>query len=258
MKQAIALSLSILLGLLAVFAMRSHIEREKASTKVKVDEVEVLFASQPVLSGAPLTKNMVQIRTLPSSAVSSDMVKPHELIEIMDKAIQREVNRGGPIFHSDFLKAKMEALTGILPGRRLVSVPVSQVTGISGLIKPGDRVDILYSHQVVGRNDTKATTEMLIENITVHATDNKTVDTGLVAKQRQKLYSTLTLLATPTEAAVLTNASREGTLTFLLRSPKDLRPGTFSGKVNATNLTELAKTANRDRWKGGSSKGNQR
>jgi pilus assembly protein CpaB len=186
------------------------------------------------------------------------MVKPHEMTEIRNKAIQREVNRGGPIFHSDFLKAKMEALTGILPGRRLVSVPVSQVTGISGLIKPGDRVDILFSHQVVGRSNTKATTEMLMENVTVHATDNKTVDTGLVSKQRMKLYSTLTLLATPTEAAVLTNASREGTLTFLLRSPKDLRPGTFVGKVDADNLSELAKSANRERWKGGNAKGTKR
>lgn len=254
MKQAIALSLSILLGLLAVFAMRSHIQRETATSQVKIDEVEVIFASQPILSGTAISDGLLTIKKLPVTAVTPDMVKPHEMTEIRNKAIQREVNRGGPIFHSDFLKAKMEALTGILPGRRLVSVPVSQVTGISGLIKPGDRVDILYSHQVVGRSNTKATTQMLIENITVHATDNKTVDTGLVSKQRAKLYSTLTLLATPTEAAVLTNASREGTLTFLLRSPKDLRPGTFTGEVDAANLKEMAKAANRERWKGGKTK----
>ena len=54
----------------------------------------------------------------------------------------REINRGGP-FPPD-LGSRGRSMSEVNVGRRLISVSVSLVTGVSGLVQPGHRVDLFY------------------------------------------------------------------------------------------------------------------
>jgi pilus assembly protein CpaB len=251
MRQAFALIISIALGLLAVFAMKNYIAQEKKSSVQKIDMVEVLFSKRHLPPKTVLQRSDVYPSFLPSGSVTPDMVKPHEFIEINGLSVHREVNRGGPLFHSDFLSTQRKYISEVQKGRRLISIAVNQISGVSGLIRPGQRVDILYStvESSFGAAKGQSQTVMLLENVSVHATDDKTVDIPLAFNQKRAGYSTVTFSVTPTEAVILTNASRQGVITLALRSKDDFTPSALKGNINDKNLLDSAKRANAERWK---------
>jgi pilus assembly protein CpaB len=96
------------------------------------------------------------------------------------------------------------------PGMRAMSIGVSQVSGISGFILPGDRVDILW--------DVKASskgfpfTQTLMRDIRVIAIDQKTQASGATPAK------TITLELTPVQVEALSLANNMGSLEFVLRS----------------------------------------
>ena len=122
---------------------------------------------------------------------------------ITDKRVVRPGDRG-------FLAAMLAE------GHRALSVPVNAASGISGLIFPGDRVDVILSHSIraegAGRNERKAS-ETVLSNIRVLALDQRTDDVDgerLVAK-------TATLEVDPKEAEKLSLAQKLGDLSLSLR-----------------------------------------
>jgi pilus assembly protein CpaB len=250
MRQALALVISIVLGLLAVFAMKNYINREKTTTGQVEEMVKVLFVKRHLSAGTKLMQSDIDVMKFPLKSVSSDMVKSHEIIEIAGKVLRREINRGGPLFHSDFLTERRKVITSIAKGRRLVSVPVNQISGVSGLIKPGNRVDILLTY-IAESNALKnvSKTILLLQNVSVYATDSTTATLPQrFGFKKKNSYSTLTLSVTPTEAALLTNATSLGSIGFLLRSNEDFGKAPAGLHINVKNIEEKAKEANNLRW----------
>ena len=66
------------------------------------------------------------------------------------------INRGEQVLQNKVIKPGPE--TGlslqIAPGKRALSLPVDEVRGISRLLKPGDRIDIITALDI-GRGDVK-------------------------------------------------------------------------------------------------------
>ncbi len=250
MRQALALVISIVLGLLAVFAMKNYINREKNTTEKTEEMVKVLFVKRHLAAGTKLMLADIQPKDFPLSSITPDMVKIHEKIEIEGKVIRREINRGGPLFHSDFLSERRKIVSSIAKGRRLVSLPVNQISGVSGLIKPGNRVDILLtltSTEKTQKNLTK--TILLLQNVSIYATDSQTATISeRFGLKKKRSYSTLTLSATPTEAALLTNAVSLGSISFILRSNDDFGRTPSNLTINVQNIEQKAREANEKRW----------
>ena len=101
-------------------------------------------------------------------------------------------------------------------GHRALSVPVNAASGISGLIFPGDRVDLILSYSIKeegqDRNERKAS-ETVLSDIRVLALDQRTDDVDgerVVAK-------TATLEVDPKEAEKLSLAQQLGDLSLSLR-----------------------------------------
>jgi pilus assembly protein CpaB len=251
MRQSLALIVSIVLGLLAVFAMKNYINQEKKSSIVQVDMVEVIFSKRHLPSRSVLKNADLYPVFLPSDSTTPDMIKRHEVVEILGKSIQREINRGGPLFHSDFLGAQQKNISIVSKGRRLVSISVNQVSGVSGLIRPGQRVDILFSSMTsrLSSNKAEAETSLLLENISVYATDSQTIDIPLAFNQKHSGYSTITFSVTPLEALILTSATRQGQITLLLRSKDDFTASELKEPVDSKSLLPLSRKANELRWK---------
>ena len=231
------------MGLLAVFAMRNYIQQETASNVEDTSTVQVLITTRHLSPNTPITRDDLIYINLPENNVSPDMVLPHEIIEVEGRRVRREIHRGGPLFHSDFLDDQLENASTIVPGRRLVTVGVSQVSGVAGLVKPGQRVDILYTTE---NKEKEAVTHLLLENVSVYAVDNRTIaypNRG----GRKANYSSLTLSVQIQEAAILSTASRSGTLTFAIRSRDDFKSAGGDIQVDQTNLLPRAKAANKKR-----------
>jgi pilus assembly protein CpaB len=139
---------------------------------------------------------------------------------ITDRRVVRPGDRG-------FLAAMLAS------GHRALSVPVNAASGISGLIFPGDRVDVILSHTIqedgAGANQRKAS-ETVLSDIRVLALDQRTDDVDgerVVAK-------TATLEVDPKEAEKLSLAQKLGDLSLSLRpiardgDPKEPTRPTFT------------------------------
>ena len=141
---------------------------------------------------------------------------------ITDRRVVRPGDRG-------FLAAMLAS------GHRALSVPVNAASGISGLIFPGDRVDVILSHTIqedgAAANQRKAS-ETVLSDIRVLALDQRTDDVDgerVVAK-------TATLEVDPKEAEKLSLAQKLGDLSLSLRPIA--RDGDPKGPTRPTFTTD--------------------
>ncbi len=135
-----------------------------------------------------------------------------------------------------------------------MSINVDAVTGVSGLINPGDSVDILATiTEGEGRAKLEAAsvkTMRVLSDVTVLAVDNRMSATSNSLDTRRgygRNYANLTLAVTPMESQLLVYLQEHATLTFVLRPQTEVGQEGELPEVSASNVTELAKEANKER-----------
>jgi len=104
----------------------------------------------------------------------------------------------------------------VRPNMRAASVEVNQVSGVSGFVLPGDRVDVLITVAPPGVNEN-AVTRTLLQNLEVLAAGQKTAQDN---KQNLNVQA-VTLLVDPKGAEMLAHARHEGEIGLVLRNPED-------------------------------------
>ncbi len=106
----------------------------------------------------------------------------------------------------------------IPPGMRAVSVPVDEVSDISGFILPHAHVDILVAvaNQGEGHAD-KPFSKIVLQNVEVLAVAQEVED----KKDEPDLVKVVTVLVTPQDAERLALATREGVLHLAMRNYSD-------------------------------------
>ncbi len=114
----------------------------------------------------------------------------------------------------------------LTPGKRAMSVSVSSDTAVGGFILPGDRVDVLSTHDAStggsegGSGVGKVTVaETVLQNIRVLALDQ---NTAAEKDAKSIVAATATLEVGPVEAEALARAKAAGPITLALRAYTDL------------------------------------
>lgn len=108
-----------------------------------------------------------------------------------------------------------EKILHLSPGMRAIALPVTPETSVAGLLKNGDRVDVLLSFQ--HEADTKAIRTVL-RNVRIIATDLKTGQAGAEADDPPKI---ITFELTSEGAQVLALAQQMGSLLLVLSSARE-------------------------------------
>ncbi len=104
----------------------------------------------------------------------------------------------------------------ISPAMRASSIQVDKVSGVSGFILPGDRVDVILT--VKGQASSRETVaKTILQNVEILAAGEKTQEKGNMVITVQSV----TLLVYPEGAQALALASSEGKLHLALRNPID-------------------------------------
>ena len=99
---------------------------------------------------------------------------------------------------------------------RAASLEVNQVSGVSGFVLPGDRVDVLVT--VDGRNPNEdAITRTVLQNVEVLAAGQKTEQQD----NKPITVQAVTILVMPDGAETLALAEHEGKIHLVLRNPDD-------------------------------------
>lgn len=142
-----------------------------------------------------------------------------DIAEVIDRSITQPVLANDPITANRVTeKGAGFGLAPMIPeGFRAIAVAVNQVSGVSGFIIPGSRVDILLSASPDASSGEMLTTTVL-ENITVLSTGHRQQPNQ---NGQPENVPVVNMLMTPEDAELLTLATQEGRIQLILRNPKD-------------------------------------
>jgi pilus assembly protein CpaB len=105
------------------------------------------------------------------------------------------------------------------PGMRAVSVQIDKVKGVSGLIEPGDYVDVLAETPKAGPEPAPAAA--ILRGVRVLAIGDTLENSQATPSPQEENSQTVTLEVTPKQADLLVMADINATLRLALRSPKE-------------------------------------
>ncbi|HNR21714.1 MAG TPA: Flp pilus assembly protein CpaB [Steroidobacteraceae bacterium] len=103
--------------------------------------------------------------------------------------------------------------------RRAITLAVDEINGFSGMLAPGNVIDLLYTPDPGAATARRAIVQPLLEGVTVLATGRSTRQSPGSARQGgiDSDYATVTLEVTPIDAQRIVLAQRTGEVTVLLR-----------------------------------------
>ena len=205
-------------------AQQRTVEAEAAPMPPPPVQKSVLVARSAIPRGQILKPTDLAWQTWPDGGLDRAYIqKGAKTIEDFAGWVARDpFGPGEPITESKVVAPGSRGfLAAVLsPGMRAVSVPVSNTSGISGFVLPGDQVDILITHSLAdnssGKADAKHHTaaETVLHDVRVIGIDQKLDNKGgeaVVAK-------TATLEVTPKQSEIIAVASEIGKLSLSLRS----------------------------------------
>jgi pilus assembly protein CpaB len=120
----------------------------------------------------------------------------------------------------------------IEPGHRAVSVQITDVSGVAGLIQPGSRVDVLFTRP---GSMAEAITSTILQNVRVLAM-GRTISVGQPVDPKAPKVPVATLIVTPQDAQKLELAKNEGKISLSLRNPQDNISAQAEGPVTTEVL----------------------
>jgi pilus assembly protein CpaB len=174
----------LFLGLAAImfFVTVSIFSGKKAEAPHKVEMVptiKVVVPLVPISEGKTLSYNDVTAVKWPKEYLPKHSTFG-EVSDVVGRVAKQDLFPGEPIFTEKLSGSDTKGgLPAVIPqGLRAVSVAVTEVKGVAGFVKPGDRVDVLSTFEVdkEGTSDKLRTTRTVLQNVLVLASAQTMVD----------------------------------------------------------------------------------
>jgi pilus assembly protein CpaB len=190
---------------------------------------EVLVATRSLPVGSIIDAEALKFQRWPEGLVQPAYFikgKPGaDPASLLGTVVRNEITAGQPLTSGALIKPGERGFlaAALGPGMRAVTVGVSATSGVAGFVFPGDRVDIVLTQELEGDEDdqTLKTSETIIRNVRVLATDQRMDVKGEDGKPVVERIATVTLEATPKIAEKIAVAGRIGELSLSLRSIAD-------------------------------------
>jgi pilus assembly protein CpaB len=244
-----AVALGVLAAGLGWYYLRAS-EREIAASLEKDADSQrrdVVVARQALADGVNVMPNMVAKRSVPNEYVHNDALTPETFQQFVGRTLTVPVAPGKPLLASFFAQPRKVFAQEIEQGVRAVTIPVDEISSISGMLRAGDRIDFMY---VVDKGAAAAGGEPsvvvpLLQDVEVRATGQITSEQFAALRRRpdvaadadpyaQQRYSTVTVAIQPQDAQKLILAQRLGKIVAALRNPEDR--ATMHTGVDAVDL----------------------
>lgn len=216
-------AIAVILGLIVVYLANSFFSGVEQRGQREIEQsrlVQILVASQPLAFGTTLTAQNTKLVGWPVGSIPEGAYKTSIGVVGNPKGPRvalRPIAVGEPILASKISGADGRAsISALLPdGMRAASVKIDAVSGVGGLISPGDIVDVLVTRKMAGEaSDADQMTDILLENLRVIAVDQ-------IADENQteaKVAKTVTLEVDPVGAQKLALAQEVGSVSLALRN----------------------------------------
>ncbi|MFB0613511.1 Flp pilus assembly protein CpaB [Aurantiacibacter poecillastricola] len=198
----------------------------EAAAEVEPTGPKVLVAKRSLPVGTIVTADAVAYQLWPQELVQDAYFIDGEanMEVLLGTVVRHPITAGEPVTQGSLVapgdRGFLAAALG--PGMRAVTVPVSARTGVAGFVFPGDRVDMVLTQTVSGEEGSLQTSETILTNLRVLATDQSTETTTNESGQTVvRAFRTVTMEVTPRIAEKIAVAQTIGTLSLSLRSIAD-------------------------------------
>ena len=257
------LLIGVFLAIVAFVGIVLIVQGNKGGSQGPATELPTVFAAKPITLGTEITADMLTVTTTKVTERASNAFASASLL--LGKIAAKDIAQGKQLTDDDFNRGANITQLSVPPGMRAIAVTVDQGSGVGTVIRTGDYVDLL-----VGITGDK------FPVITLNPTDDSfTVVSGINATSSKLLLQGMqvigTLLPPPTtqqggggatpapgaepstnlngqseivilaveaqQVEVIKFAQIDGSISLVLRSPKDFRDDQGNPIVPPPNAT---------------------
>lgn len=272
MRSKAALGLSIVLGVLAVAVMAVYVGRQETVLLEQAEMKDVLVATSDILQNTVLDERLLQRIQVPAKYLQPKALS--DVAAARGRVVSVPIPAGAQILGTYLTDLGETALSYEVPrGRRAITIAVSDVTGVGGLVRPGNFVDILgtfeygrptgYQNGRVVYADEKTETMTMMQNVQVVAVEREhtrerpaartqgealtmgqqeaAVEEETAAREaaRTRSITNVTVIVAPPQVQELVLAQQIGTLTLALRSNLDAGQVVDLGRLDPNGLLKV-------------------
>lgn len=257
MDKRVALIIAVIMGIVAILMMKNYVHSQKKQIKKGLDLIPVIVATKNIQKGEILSESNIAQREYPEQYAGARSIRMSNVSLVLGQKVKNNLEKDKPILWSDIELEKQDGFTSIIkPGMRAVTVPVTPISSVSNMIRPGSRIDIFWTfnkariesedesltkdaEQIPDVKDVQAFRDYLIrkyskqtkskevtvifkQNVLVLATDQNYLGENLQSNQKGSTYSNITLLVSLLGAQEITHALNMGKFSFVLRNDMDV------------------------------------
>lgn len=198
----------------------AYVEEETGGARVLV-----VSAALDIPFGRPIQRAWLQLEELPQSYVEDRHIRASDVRTLIGVPLAQSVRSGEAILRTDLsvISDQQRTLSAEIPhGSRAMAIEAQQESAHTGLLRPGDRVDVLL---VVGdaRVADSGRAVVIAQNLLVLSVGQSIHAQFDDERQIPQQFFTarVSLEVGLEEAQVLTLARQQGRLRLLLRNPND-------------------------------------
>ena len=222
---------------------------EKERGPAAPQTVGYFVAARPLPRGTLARDEDFTVRSVPPQRVPAGAIleTADSKAGLPGSLVRKFIDAGNPVTLDDILRPRDRGfLASVLaPDSRAITIRVDEESGVAGLIRPGDHVDVVLT-QVFDKADParRALSETILGNVRVIAIDQEIAQGGRPASAAVvgKLAQTVSLELTPEQVKRVTVAKQLGTLSLAVRAAVDQWNKMDSGPVSSCDVSpELAR-----------------
>lgn len=212
------LIVAIVLAIGAGWLTLNYLSSLQRQTNANSAPRDVLVAAQDIPARVTITPQMLAHVQRPASAVDPNAVTdPHEAVGALTLIT---IPAGSSITTAMVGHPSDVGLpVRLKPGMRAISVQIDKVKGVSGLVEPGDYVDVIADPPKAAAEPPPASA--ILRGVRVLAIGESLENSSATPSPQEANSTTVTLEVTPKQADLLVMADLNTVLRLALRSPKE-------------------------------------
>jgi len=214
------LMMALVFGAMATFMAMGWLKKQAQTAQPQPPQqmVPVVVAAKDVPPTVALSREQLTVHMWPKdSPLAGKFSRPEEL---EGRVTAISLAAGEPVLENKLApKGVIPGLTALLPpNKRAMTVKVDEASGVAGFLTPDNRVDVVVTVDK-GDYNLDPISKVVLQNLRVLGIGQKIEKT---LGDKPQVVPTVTLEVTPIEGEQLALATREGTISLVLRNQQDL------------------------------------